>query len=165
MSEPYPAGHVASPHAEQMQHDAVLNLSTIAEQALQQYGHLIRQGRLIARCESLPVVAGNATDYQKLFELILSLVIQHESGKQYLHIDCCEAFAEADEGESVNADMKRYCIEFRSNIKPVISTEGPQGEVLEACYEILAMYDATLQVICADKEGCMLRLLLNGKMF
>lgn len=170
MSEPLSAVHAAEPvwsGKRISEPTPLINLCHVAEQALQQYTGAIRQGQLIARCENLPHVSGNEEDFRQLFRLVFLLVLRQGSeNKQYLHIDCCENEAEPEE-EIPMAEVshrKTYCIEFKSNYKPEISVHGAHAEILDSCHEILSKYNATLQILCVDNDGCMLRLLLQGKL-
>jgi light-regulated signal transduction histidine kinase (bacteriophytochrome) len=139
------------------------DLNTLLRQSLKKHEALTRQQQVILRCASLPVIPGNQTKLELLFDHLLQMILSYppNGSRLFLNIDCQEQDGNLSAGHNVGS---MYQILFHTNICSDASWKEANRNKLTECMEILALHNGALGVNTIENTGCLFVISLPGKM-
>jgi hypothetical protein len=119
------------------------------------------RNHLILRCEDLPFVQGVEADIEKVFSVLLQLILRKKEdvAKVFLHISAVEAEAKSNNGQLV----KQAVIQFNTNLNPCSNWMEMNEGHLQTITAIVQKYSGCLTINSVTAGGCILSVSLPGK--
>jgi hypothetical protein len=143
--------------------EATVSLNEILQRALQIFRERCKVD-LILRCENLPLVKVDPEQGQRLFSLVLEMVVGEgpPGPRQFLYIGCSEEDRVQLAGIAKQG-WSYYTIQFHTNGRSDNEwVEKNQSQIRE-CEAILGSLNGSCQVNGSGTPGCVVSVTLPGK--
>ena len=157
-SQSVPLPHLSTPITEPAA--TLINANVVLQKVLHNLSSEQRN-HLILRCEDLPYVQGVEADLEKVFSVLLQLILRKKEdvAKVFLHISTVEAEAKSSNEQQV----KQAVIQFNTNLSPCSNwmemNEGP----LQTITAVVQKYHGCLTINSVTAGGCIFSVSLPGK--
>ena len=133
----------------------------LLQKAIQKLSPEVRS-EVVLRCDELVQLQCSEESSEKVFSQLLQLIAKAKpvDRKLFLHITC---FPESKEGKTIAFGLKRYIIQFHTNIS--LHSEGTQEaeKEINTIASLLVPYGGSLQVNQLKNSGCVFSISLPGK--
>jgi hypothetical protein len=115
---------------------------------------------LVVRCECLPQISGYREEMTRLFDSLISMILNHPSkpAKLFLYVDC----EENKEGKQ-QPDLFNYLIKIHTNLTTNDYWKAQNREALAACERILILHKGSFAAHNISNTGCLFSISLPGK--
>lgn len=143
---------------------ALLSLNEVLQESLKKAQAQVDRAQLIVRCESLPWVLAERSEMIRLFDDLISMILNQppNTTRLFLYVDC-----EEDNNEiidlTVKSGFKNYLIKFHTNITTHEHWKLVNNQTLSNCKQILSRLGGNLVVHDVSSTGCLFSLTLPGK--
>lgn len=116
---------------------------------------------LVVRCECLPQISGYREEMIRLFDSLISMILNHPSrpAKLFLYVDCDE---NKETGKQLT-DPINYLIKIHTNLTTNDNWKIQNREGLSACERILILHKGSFAVHNISNTGCLFSISLPGK--
>jgi len=139
-----------------------LSLNEVFQKELRK---LVREApvEVIFRCQSLPCVEGESSQWEEVARLLVRLLAGTCSGGQrlFLHVDCEE---EKHPGDRSPASRTRYQISFHTNFAVTPEWMERHDEEVRRCRQLLSILHAGFAVNHINQTGRLFTISLPGKL-
>lgn len=128
--------------------------------------YIIEQGKdFILRFENLPLVQGSEQVFQKLFDSIASMVLNHPpyKSKLFLYVACKEQIEDEIMDLRLTDAIRLYKIDFYSNIITDQQWIEQYGSTLNECDLIARQSSGSFTFFPICNTGCLFSISLPGK--
>lgn len=135
-----------------------LDLNDVFKASMKKAQEEMKNLKVIVRCESLPQIEGSYQAMLKLFDHLLSMIVQHppKNSRLFLYVDCEEDTNDCN-------GQKHYLIKFNTNIAVAENWKLINSHILINCRQILSNHNGTLMVNNISNAGCLFIVSLPGK--
>lgn len=142
----------------------LLDLNSVLKESLKKAQAEVDHLKLIVRCEALPKIRGDFNEMLKLFDHLLSMILNHhlQTSRLFLYVDCEEVSSDVID-MTLEEDFKRYAIKFHTNITTHGNWKLLNNQALVSCQQIIFNHRGNLAVNEISKTGCVFSVLLPGK--
>jgi len=144
--------------------DNLLLLNHVLKESLKKAQAQVDHLQLIVRCETLPQIKADHNEMIKLFDGLLSIILNSspQSSRLFLYVDCEDV---ADDVVDMNwgEGFKRYIIKFHTNVSTHGNWKLVNSQALINCRQILSSHNGTLVVNEINSTGCLFSFSLPGK--
>jgi hypothetical protein len=116
---------------------------------------------LVVRCECLPQISGYREEMTRLFDSLISMILNHPSkpAKLFLYVDC----EENREVGKQQPDLFNYQIKIHTNLTTNDYWKAQNREALAACERILILHKGSFAAHNISNTGCLFSISLPGK--
>jgi hypothetical protein len=116
---------------------------------------------LVVRCDCLPQINGFREEIIRLFDLLISMILNHPTkpAKLFLYVDC----EENKEAGKQQTDLFNYLIKIHTNLTTDDNWKAQNREALAACERILILHKGSFAVHNISNTGCLFSITLPGK--
>lgn len=117
--------------------------------------------KIVARCESLPMVAGDREELATLFDILISLMIDNSppGSDLLLYVNC----KTGQPFLSKNKGFLDYVIKFHTNLTTNEGWKDRNKEALYNCEQIINRHRGSFLVNNIFNTGCLFSISLPGK--
>jgi hypothetical protein len=142
----------------------LLSLNEILQESLKKAQAQVDKAQLIVRCESLPMIKADHADIVKLFDDLISMILNQppNTTRLFLYVDC-----EEDRSDIIDMTLgestKRYVIKFHTNITTHEHWKLVNRQALVNCRQTLSRHNGNLVVNDVSSTGCLFSVSLPGK--
>jgi hypothetical protein len=142
----------------------LLDLNIVLKESLKKAQTQVDNLQLIARCEALPHVKSDYAEMVKLFDDLLTMIMNTppQASRLFLYVDCEEDSTDFIDMNSTEG-FRRYTIKFHTNITTHENWKLINSQTLVGCKQILSKHNANLAVNEISKTGCVFSISLQGK--
>jgi hypothetical protein len=140
--------------------DRLLSLNELFKASLRKIQADKGDEQIILRCELLPSIEGSHGEIEKLFDIMVGMIVGHSpsSSKLFLYIDC------TDKGNLPDQDgFKTYEMRFYTNISTDEHWKVVNSQSIINCRHILSKHNGTLLVNHIISTGCLFVMTIAGK--
>jgi len=142
----------------------LLSLNDILKESLKKAQAQAENVQLIVRCELLPLIKAGQEDMTRLFDYLLSTILNHAGNSRlFLHVDCDK---DSDELMDLTLEkgFQRYTIKFYTNITTHDNWKLINNQALINCGQILSRHNGFFFVNDIRSTGCLFSISLPGKL-
>jgi hypothetical protein len=145
-------------------HSPAFSLNEVFQERMRKaqglHGHL----HLVVRCEQLPHMEGNREEIGRLFDSMISMMVNPvpEGSKLFLHIDCQEvSFVSGEQHEL--SEKNAFQIRFYTNSAIDEAWKEVHAQALLRCQLIAAGHHGSFTLNHLRQTGCLFSLTIPGK--
>lgn len=143
---------------------SLLPLNEILQESLKKAQAQVDRVQLIVRCESLPMIKADHDEMIKLFDDLISMILNQppNTTRLFLYVDCEEDRSDIID-MSLSEEYRRYVIKFHTNITTHEHWKLVNSQTLANCRQILSRHNGNLVVNDVSSTGCLFSVSLPGK--
>jgi hypothetical protein len=138
-----------------------LSLNDLFNERMRKAQAQFEHAGLVVRCECLPQINGYREEMTRLFDSIISMILNHPSkpAQLFLYVDC-EEIKDAGKQET---GLINYLIKIHTNLTTNDNWKAQNREMLAACERILILHKGSFAVHNISNTGCLFSISLPGK--
>jgi len=160
----FPNGSLKTLEKKYHPNDGLLSLNDIIQQSLKKAQTQVDKAQLIVRCEALPRIKAEREEMVKLFDDLLSMILNcpPTTTRLFLYIDCEENATDVID-MTLSEGFKYYAVRFHTNITTHDHWKLVNSQALINCKQILSRHNGNLVVNDISSTGCVFSVSLPGK--